>query len=220
MGVLLLARRVFFSYHFQRDVWRANQVRNSWVTHPDREAAGFFDAADQEEVKRNSKTAIRNWIDRQLQNTSVTAILIGEETAEREFVQYEVEKSIERGNALLGIRIHSLKDKEGNRGSRGENPLDHYYINTGSSEVALSSIFPTYRWRGDNGKQNMSEWVEEAVESTSEIPAAKRDTLEHKPDKKGLGEQLVEGGMAVGGIMLLGKAAQELGKAIRRNQFR
>lgn len=218
--MLPLARRVFFSYHFQRDVWRANQVRNSWVTHPDREAAGFFDAAEQEEVKRKTKKAIRNWIDRQLQHTSITTILIGGETAEREFVQYEIEKSIERGNALLGIRIDSLKNREGKRGSWGENPLDHYYIDTGSGEQALSSIFPTYQWKEDNGKRNMSEWVEEAKESVSEIPAGKQDTLEHKPDKKGLGEQLVEGGLVIGGIVLLGKAAQEIGDAIRRNQFR
>ncbi len=39
-----MARRVFFSFHYERDVWRAGQVRNSWVT-KDREEAGFWDAA-------------------------------------------------------------------------------------------------------------------------------------------------------------------------------
>lgn len=39
-----MARRVFFSFHYERDAWRAAQVRNSWVTKPDREAAGFWDA--------------------------------------------------------------------------------------------------------------------------------------------------------------------------------
>jgi len=37
-----VARRVFFSFHYERDVWRAQQVRNSWVTRPSRTAAGFF----------------------------------------------------------------------------------------------------------------------------------------------------------------------------------
>lgn len=32
-----MARRVFFSFHYERDIWRANQVRNRWIT-KDREA--------------------------------------------------------------------------------------------------------------------------------------------------------------------------------------
>ncbi|WP_167344092.1 TIR domain-containing protein [Haloferax massiliensis] len=211
---------MFFSYHFQRDAWRANQVRHSWIPHPDREAAGFFDAADQEEVKRQSEKAIKRWIDRQLQNTTVTAVLIGEETAERPYVQYEIEKSIERENGILGIRIDSLKNRHGKRGSWGENPLDHYYVDTGSGEATLSSIFPTYQWKENNGKENMSEWVEEAVGSASVIPASKRDTLEHKPDKETLGDLIVKGGMAAGGIMILAEVAKEIGDALRRNQFR
>ncbi len=46
-----MARRVFFSFHYERDVWRAGQVRNSWVT-KDREDAGFWDSASWEEVKK------------------------------------------------------------------------------------------------------------------------------------------------------------------------
>jgi len=38
-----MARRVFFSFHYERDNWRAGQARNSWVT-KDRESAGFWDA--------------------------------------------------------------------------------------------------------------------------------------------------------------------------------
>jgi len=34
-----MARKVFFSFHYERDIWRASIVRNSWVTKPDREAA-------------------------------------------------------------------------------------------------------------------------------------------------------------------------------------
>ena len=46
-----MARRVFFSFHYERDIWRANVVRNSWVTQ-DREAAGFWDASLWEEAKK------------------------------------------------------------------------------------------------------------------------------------------------------------------------
>lgn len=80
-----MARRVFFSFHFERDAWRASQVRNSGVTKND---AGFIDSVDWEEVKKKGDKAIKAWIDEQLKGTSVTVILIGNETSERKYVQY------------------------------------------------------------------------------------------------------------------------------------
>jgi MTH538 TIR-like domain (DUF1863) len=55
-----MARRVFFSFHYEVDVWRAGQVRNSWVT-KDRESAGFWDASAWEEVKKKGDAAIEKW---------------------------------------------------------------------------------------------------------------------------------------------------------------
>jgi hypothetical protein len=41
-----MAKRVFFSFHYQDVIdFRANVVRQHWLTKPDREAAGFFDAS-------------------------------------------------------------------------------------------------------------------------------------------------------------------------------
>jgi hypothetical protein len=45
-----MARRVFFSFQFSEDNWRASVVRKSGVTQ-DREDSGFFDSAEWEEVK-------------------------------------------------------------------------------------------------------------------------------------------------------------------------
>ena len=72
-----MARKVFFSFHYERDVWRAGQIRNSWVTKPNRETAGFWDSASWEEVKKKGEDAIHRWIDNQLNGTSVTVVLIG-----------------------------------------------------------------------------------------------------------------------------------------------
>jgi len=119
-----MARRVFFSFHYERDVWRAGQVRNSWVAKPDREAAGFWDAAEWEEVKKKGDAAIKEWIDKQLKGTSVTAVLIGAETSTRKYVGYEIEQSFNKGNGLLGIYIHNLKDTDGKTDCKGPNPFD------------------------------------------------------------------------------------------------
>ena len=61
-----MARRAFFSFEYG-DVSRAMIVRNSWVT-SGREAAGFVDAADFEEIEEQGEDAIKGWIDGQLKN--------------------------------------------------------------------------------------------------------------------------------------------------------
>jgi len=158
-----MARRVFFSFHYERDIWRANQVRNSWVTKPDREAAGFWDAAEWEKVKRQGEDAVKRWIDRNLEETSVTVVLIGAETANRKWVNYEIKKSYQRGNGILGIYIHKLKDQNGNRDKKGKNPLDNFYIKQGEKIMYLSEIYPTYDWIDDNGYDNIGYWIEKAA---------------------------------------------------------
>lgn len=118
-----MARRVFFSFHYERDVWRANVVRNSWVTKPDREAAGFIDAAEFEKLKRQGDEAIKRWINSQLEGTSVTVVLIGAETYKRDWVRYEIIKSFDRGNGQLGVYIHKIEDQNGKTDYKGENPF-------------------------------------------------------------------------------------------------
>src|SRR5215218_5939638 len=116
-----MARRTFFSFHYENDVWRANIVRNSWVTKPDTEAAGFIDAAAFEEIKKGGDAAIKKWIDGQLSGTSVTVVLIGSETSNREYIKYELEQSWKKGNGILGIYIHNIKDRNGNTSPSGSN---------------------------------------------------------------------------------------------------
>ena len=73
--------------------------------------AGFFDHSEYVEAKKKGREGIARMIDRNLRQTSVTVVLIGKETANRPWVRYEIKKSIERQNGLLGIRIHHLKNQ-------------------------------------------------------------------------------------------------------------
>lgn len=74
-------------------------VRNSWVTQG-KEAAGFIDKAEFEQIKRQGDLAVHRWIDKQLEGTSVTVVLIGSETLNRSFVKYEICKSLQKGMRL------------------------------------------------------------------------------------------------------------------------
>src|SRR5271155_323435 len=116
-----MTRRVFFSFHYERDIWRTNVVRNSGVVEGTA-AAGFHDASLWEEAKKKGDAAVKKLIDDGLVGTSVTVVLIGAQTATRKFVEYEIEKSIARGNGILGIYIGGIKDQKGNTDSQGQAP--------------------------------------------------------------------------------------------------
>ncbi len=132
-----MARRVFFSFHYDNDVWRANQVRQSNVV-AGSDQAGFFDHSEYDEAKRNAAEGIRRMILRHLNNTTVTVVLIGSSTASRPWVKYEVEQSIARKNGLLGIYIHHLDDPNRPNSGRGPKPW-----------VPLGMEFPAYEWYKD-----------------------------------------------------------------------
>lgn len=143
-----MARRTFFSFHYQRDIWRVNQIRNiPNVTGT--AAAGFQDASLWEEAKLKGDAAIEKMIDDALENTSVTVVFIGEKTAGRKFINYEIQQSIERGNGLLGVRIHHLKDSDGNTDSEGDIP---YKLE--------SNGYPTYKY---SDVTKLGEWIEKAA---------------------------------------------------------
>jgi MTH538 TIR-like domain (DUF1863) len=157
-----MARRVFFSFHFERDVWRAGQVRNCWVTQ-DREDAGFWDAAAWEAVKRKGETSVHKWIDEQLKGTSVTVVLIGVETSQRDYVGWEITQSHKKGNGLLGLYVHNMKDVNSRTDVRGTNTFANWQVTSNGRAILLSEIYPTYDWVNDNGRTNIGGWIETAA---------------------------------------------------------
>jgi len=141
-----MARSVFFSFKYQ-DVSRAMVVRNSWVTRG-KEAAGFIDSAEFEKLEKKGDPAIQEWIDDQLEGTSVTVVLVGAKTCASRWVKYEIEQSIERGKGLLGIDISKIEDLQGNTSERcGQIPKGYDF----------------YLWNKGEGYKNMGDWIEKAA---------------------------------------------------------
>jgi len=141
-----MARRAYFAFHYQNDIWRVNEVRMSWVTQ-DRQSAGFYDASLWEEAKIQSDLGIKRMINSGLQNTSVTCVLIGSEPSKRRWVQYEIIKSFDRGNALLGVYIDGLKDQNGKTSIKGGDPFDDLAITTSSDgKSAIVSVWKNGKW--------------------------------------------------------------------------
>src|SRR5262249_44076841 len=118
-----MAKRVYFAFHYQDVVdFRANVVRNhNFIGGV--EAAGYYDHSIWEDAKKTSPLALKRLINGELENSSVTAVLIGSDTWARRWVRYEIMKSIERGNKVIGIHINSIKGKDGQIKLDGPNPF-------------------------------------------------------------------------------------------------
>jgi hypothetical protein len=153
-----MARRVFYSFHYSADNWRASQVRNMGVIDGNVPVA----PNEWESIARTGDRTIQTWIDNQLSGTSCTIVLIGADTAGRKWINYEIEKSWKEGKGLLGIYIHNLLDQNSNKSTKGRNPF--------SSFAHLSTIViaydPLYFMSTDvyaHIKRSLASWVDLAI---------------------------------------------------------
>ncbi len=127
-----MAKRVYFAFHYQDVIdFRANVVRKHNFT-KGVEAAGYYDHSIWEESKKQGDLALKRMINSELEGTTVTAVLIGTSTYARRWVRYEIMKSVQRGNLVLGIHINSIAGKDSQTKSLGPNPLQHLGLQVSS----------------------------------------------------------------------------------------
>jgi len=112
-------------------------------------AAGFQDASLWEKAKEKGDKAIKAMIDKGLENTSVTVVCVTHGTSNRKYINYEIDKSIERGNGLVAVQIHHLKDQSGNTGEPGAIPFQ-----------IKKNGFKAYKY---SNKDTLARWIEEAA---------------------------------------------------------
>ena len=147
-----MARRVFYSFHYEPDSWRAAMVRNIGAIEGNQPAS----PNDWEAVKRDGDAAIRRWIADQMHYRTCTVVLVGSNTANRKWINYEIKKSWDDGMGVVGIRIHGLEDSDGKTSRMGRNPID--YIPYRNSGKYLSSIVKCYSPTGSSSKERYS-WI-------------------------------------------------------------
>ena len=157
----MATKTVFYSFHYDRDVSRVQLVRNINAL----EGQPLLNAQDWEEVKSRGQQAIVDWIDEQMKYKRAVVVLIGQETAAREWVIYEIEKAWKDKKPLVGVHIHGLSSF-GTADRKGANPFDK------ASGVSGIPVFdPTVTdWRGDIDTKatytalvnNLEGWVAQA----------------------------------------------------------
>jgi len=138
-----LTRRTFFSFHYVPDVWRAWIVRNSWVVKPDeQDDSGFFDSSVFEASKKKGDASLKAFLREGMDNTSVTCVLAGTDTWKRRWVRYEIARSVLKGNGLLTVYIHGVKNQQGEMTEKGSDPLANMGVYKTSSGIFLAE------WKG------------------------------------------------------------------------
>lgn len=157
-----MTRKVFYSFHFDNDAWRAAQVRNIGVVDGSEPLKGNR----WEDVKAKSDKDIEKWINDNLKDKSCLVVLIGEKTSERKWVQYEIETAWKLGKAVCGVYIHRLQNADGEQSPEGKNPFDKFTI----GNKKLSNVVPTFKssyssskYVYDDIKENLAGLVEKAI---------------------------------------------------------
>lgn len=136
-----MARRTFFSFHYQEDVWRAWNVRNCWVVNSNQqEDVGFFDASVFEASQKEGDEALKTFLRNGLKNTSVTCVLAGQYTAGRRWVRYEIVRSVLKGNGLLTVDIDGVKNSNQELGVKGTDPLSEVGLYCANDKIYFAEL--------------------------------------------------------------------------------
>lgn len=114
-----MAKSVFYSFHYERDVHRVQLVRNINAL----EGQPLLNAQGWEQVRRQGDRAIEEWIDKEMAYKKAVIVLVGHETANRPWVRYEINKAWDDRKPLLGVRIHGLSSM-GTVDSAGSSPFN------------------------------------------------------------------------------------------------
>lgn len=157
-------RQIFYSFHYANDVFRVQQIRNIGALEDNKPVS----ANDWETVRRGGDNAIQKWIEDNMKYRSCVVVLIGEKTAQRHWVKYEIEKAWQDGKGLLGIHINNLKDPKTGNCSKGSNPFDQFTFRDKDGKIkTIPCKTPSATDAYNDIKNNMESWVEEAIQNHS-----------------------------------------------------
>ena len=157
-----MARKVFFSFHYKPDNWRASKVRNIG------KVEGNSPASDNgwETVTKGGDAAIKKWIDDQMHGRSCVVVLVGANTAGRKWIKYEIKRAWEAGKGLVGIHVNKLTDVGGQTSAKGANPFAGVTVD----DVALGPLVKCHTPSGTTSKaayadisDNIETWIEDAI---------------------------------------------------------
>ena len=162
-------RQIFYSFHYDNDVFRVQQIRNIGALEDNKPVSHN----DWETVKRGGDKAIEKWIDNNMRYRSCVVVLVGYETAKRKWVDYEIRSAWDAGKAVVGIFIDDLIDPRYSsqpplygKSYKGSNPFDNIRLSNGhllSSYIECHTPPSTGTYK--HISENIENWIEAAINS-------------------------------------------------------
>ncbi len=155
-------RQIFYSFHFNNDVFRVQQIRNMGALEENKPVS----PNEWETIKKAGEKAIEKWIDDNMKYRSCVVVLIGEETAKRPWVKHEIKKAWQDGKGLLGIHVNNLRDPKTGTCSKGTNPFDQFIFKGKDGKAkTIPCKTPLASNAYNDIKNNIESWVEEAIKN-------------------------------------------------------
>ena len=157
-----MVKSAFFSFHYDRDAWRVQQIINMGKL----EGQPLLSPQKWEEIKRRGEQAIKNWIAEQMKYKSAVVVLVGSQTAQRRWVKYEIAYAWDNRKPLVGVRINGLADRDGQTDTQGSNPFKMVNLKGGGT---VGDYVTLHTPSGSTSQQvyasisnNLSSWVDNA----------------------------------------------------------
>lgn len=159
MSQILRREPVFYSFHYDNDVFRVQQIRNMGVVDGEEPVS----ANEWEQLKRKGSVAIENWIENNMKYKRCVVVLIGSDTSTRPWVKHEIKVAWEQKKGLFGIYIHNLKCPRTGQCSKGSNPFLSWDVGNQSMANLVPTYDPSsYDAYGDVSR-NLQSWVATAI---------------------------------------------------------
>ena len=152
-------RQVFYSFKYQEDVFRVQQIRNMGAV----EGNQSVYPNEWEKLKRQGEASIKQWIDDSMNYRSCVVVLIGSQTSNSEWVKYEIKRAWEQKKGLFGIHVHNLNCPKNGISRKGSNPFDNWKVGQKSMSSLITCYDPPAINAYNSIANNMSQWVEAAI---------------------------------------------------------
>lgn len=157
-----MAKSVFFSFDYDQDNWRVQQVQQMGAV----EGGAAFTPQEWESVRKKTDAAIEKWIADQMSYTRAVIVLVGNKTASSRWVRHEIAKAWDDKRPLVGVRVHGLKDRSEHTDSAGSDPFASVKLKNGGTVADFVTLHnPAGTTSKDvytSIKANLEAWVANA----------------------------------------------------------
>lgn len=155
--------KVFFSYNYKKDGNRVNEIRDSGIVHD-------IKSATEDEwnvICSSGDAAIKEWIDKRIDESQCVVVFIGEDTNDRKWINYEIESAWNKGKGLLGVYIHNIDDPKTGKCLKGRNPFLKFNMNRDGK--SLRNVIKCYDPDPKDALNCIYEYLDDWVDAALDI---------------------------------------------------